>query len=78
MGRIEKETNSEHEFGMDAFQRNFHMFVSTRVVVINDRAVRVGGDAGRAEEDYREADLAEEGRLVSLQNAQQPVFIGSE
>ena len=48
MGRIEKETNSEHEFGVDAFQRNFHMFVSTRVVVINDRAVRVGGDKLRS------------------------------
>ena len=48
MGRIEKETNSEHEFGVVAFQRNFHMFVSTRVVVINDRAVRVGGDELRS------------------------------
>jgi hypothetical protein len=44
MGGVAREANSKFELGVDTFQYHVHLFLSARFIVVNHRAVRVGGD----------------------------------
>ena len=48
MGGVAREANSKFELGVDSFQYHVHLFLSARFIVVNHRAVRVGGDDVRS------------------------------
>ena len=52
MGGVERKENFEFQIGLVTVQFLLHMFLSTRAVVLNHGAVRVGGDTVRSKNAF--------------------------